>query len=154
MGLVPVALCYMTESKPRNEDAVFEAQLKEMLDDVSSYIETLSKEQKAKALTELEELLDKDRREHPRVPCSIPVSCATEAGVFEDLIRDIGAGGAFIKTAEAFSPGEEITLALSIPNLKEPLQITGQIVWRTSQGIGVKFASPLSKDLREIKESL
>jgi len=144
----------MTESKQKNDDAVFDSHLKEMLDDVSSYIETLSKEQKGKALAELEELLDKDRREHARVPCSIPVSCATEAGAFKDLIRDISAGGAFIRTAEAFSPGEEITLALSFSNLKAPLKITGQIVWRTSQGIGVKFASPLSEDLREIEALL
>ena len=141
----------MKESKPKNDDTVFEAHLKEMLDDVSSYIETLSKERKGKALKELEELLDRDRREYPRVPCSIPVSCTTGAGVSKDLIRDISAGGAFIRTSEAFSPGEEITLALSFPNLKEPLKITGQIVWRTSRGIGVKFASSLSKDLREIK---
>jgi uncharacterized protein (TIGR02266 family) len=131
-------------------DASFQAQLKEMLDDISAYIDGLSGEQKGEALTQLEELLDRDRREHPRVPCSIPVTCKTEGGVFKDFIGDISAGGAFIQTSETFSHGEHITLSLSFPDLKEPLKITGEVVWRAKQGIGVRFASPLSKDLKEI----
>jgi hypothetical protein len=124
-----------------------------MLEDVSSYIDNLSGEQKQKALTELEELLAKDRREHPRIPCSIPVTCETEDRVFEDFVKDISAGGAFVETSAAFSAGESISLIFSSPNLDEPIKVNGQIVWKARDGIGVKF-STISRELEAIILSL
>ena len=143
----------MTDPSQQSDESNPEARLKEMLEDVSAYIDNLSAEQKQRALSELEELLEQDRRENPRIPCSIPVTCETEHRVFEDFIRDISAGGAFVETSAAFSPGETISLTFSSPKLDEPIKITGQIVWKARKGIGVKFAT-LSKNLEAVILSL
>jgi hypothetical protein len=124
-----------------------------MLEEVSAYIDNLAGEEKQKALTELEELLQKDRREHPRIPCAIPVTCEIEDHVFEDFVKDISAGGAFVETSAAFSPGESISLTFSSSKLESPMKITGQIVWKARDGIGVKFSAP-NKDLEAVILSL
>ncbi|MDY6952463.1 MAG: PilZ domain-containing protein [Thermodesulfobacteriota bacterium] len=109
--------------------------------------------QSRRVLSFLETWEKRERRRDPRHSCSIPVVCATDDHVFEDLIKDISAGGAFVETTEAFLPGQDMTLTLSSPDLEEPIKIKGKVVWRHAQGIGVKFDTP-SKDLQAIILSL
>ncbi|MDY6989652.1 MAG: PilZ domain-containing protein [Thermodesulfobacteriota bacterium] len=109
--------------------------------------------QSRRVLGFLEAWEKRERRRDPRHSCSIPVTCATDDRVFEDLIRDISAGGAFIETSEAFSPGEDIALTFSSPDLEQPVKIKGKVMWRASQGIGVKFETA-SKDLQAMILSL
>jgi len=58
---------------------------------------------------------------------------------FRDFIKDVGEGGAFITTGQAFDVGKEITVILVLPTLERPLKINGEIVRISEEGIGVKF---------------
>ncbi|MDY6951315.1 MAG: PilZ domain-containing protein [Thermodesulfobacteriota bacterium] len=131
----------MKESTPQAEKASVQARLTHLLKEISSYVDHASEEERQRILISLEELWERNRRQHPRKPCSIPVTCATEDRVIQDFVKNISAGGAFIETTVAFSPGEHITLMFSSAEQEEPIKISGRIVWRVPEGIGVKFTT-------------
>jgi Tfp pilus assembly protein PilZ len=84
---------------------------------------------------------------------SIPTKVETW-GVFAKQIRNISAGGVFIRTSAVFSPGEHLELIFSIPNHNDPLRITGHVVWNSPDGVGLKFTQPLSPELVEVIEAI
>jgi hypothetical protein len=143
----------MKESDSRVEDPPLKARLTELLKEIAAYVDHASEEERRRILISLEEMWERDRRQHPRKPCSIPVTCATEDRVIQDFVRNISVGGAFIETSVAFSPGEHITLMFSTPEQEEPVKISGRIVWRVPEGIGVKFATA-SKEVEAVILSL
>jgi hypothetical protein len=57
------------------------------------------------------------------------------------MIRNIGAGGAFIDATNGVAEGQQITLAFWFPTLPRPTKIKGEIAWKCSHGFGVKFAT-------------
>jgi hypothetical protein len=81
----------------------------------------------------------KERRKHPRKPCSVVVEGASWDSAFNGCIKNMGGGGVFIETPSAFAVGEEITLIFSSPNHEEPIKIVGEIVWNAPGGLGVAF---------------
>jgi len=138
----------MTDSFQESPVSSFKSELEKLAQGISMIIENGSEEehrrlftllQSRRVLGFLETWEKRERRRDPRHSCAIPVTCATDDRIFEDLIRDISAGGAFIETSEAFLPGEDITLTFSSPDLEHPIKIKGKVMWRASQGIGVKF---------------
>ena len=129
------------------------ARLTDLLKEISAYLDNASEEERQRILISLEEMWERGRRQHPRKPCSIPVTCAAEDRVIKDFIKNISAGGAFIETSVAFSPGEHITLMFSSTEQEEPIKISGRIVWRVPEGIGVKFTTA-SRDLEAVILSL
>ncbi|MDY6987329.1 MAG: PilZ domain-containing protein [Thermodesulfobacteriota bacterium] len=135
----------MKESTPQAEKASVQTRLTDLLKEISSYVDHASEEERQRILISLEELWERNRRQHPRKPCSIPVTCATEDRVIQDFVKNISAGGAFIETAVPFSPGEHITLMFSSTEQEEPIKISGRIVWRVPEGIGVKFTTASSE---------
>jgi uncharacterized protein (TIGR02266 family) len=144
-------LMSLEELRP-SADSKLSAWLKDYLEenDFSKDIEEATADQKRRVLMLLEDLRASDRRRHVRKPCSIAV---TLDGVFTDFIRNISTGGVFIETSEAFQPGKHLALKFSLPDQKEPVEITGQIAWRSPEGVGVRFTA-VTKDLREMIESL
>jgi hypothetical protein len=152
----------MTDSFQQSCASSVKSGLAELAKGISMIIENGSEEeqrrlfsllQSHRVLSFLETWQKRERRRDLRYRCSIPVTCATEDRVFEDLVRDISAGGAFVETSEAFSPGQHITMTFSSPDLEQPIKITGEVMWRTAQGIGVKFKTA-SKDLEAMISSL
>jgi Tfp pilus assembly protein PilZ len=143
----------MRDSAEQSKASSVKARLKELLKEISDYVDNTSEEHQQRILIALEELWERDRRQHPRKPCSIPVTCSTADRVMKNFIKNISAGGAFIETSVPFSPGEHITLMLSATEQEEPIKITGRIVWRVPEGIGVKF-STASKELEAVILSL
>ena len=89
-------------------------------------------------------LLRKEKRLYRRVPCFLLVDYATQGSAYRAFVRDISADGAFIEANMPVPPGPEICLVISQPEDKNPVKITGQIVWSGEQGIGVRF-NPLSQ---------
>jgi|GEM_PF-1849469 hypothetical protein len=87
----------------------------------------------------------KEKRKHPRKPCSIVVDYASRDRAFRDYIRDISSGGVFIETSKEFSIGDEIMMTFSISSKQKPFKFTGQVVRITNQGIGVKFKKKFTK---------
>lgn len=92
-------------------------------------------------MTDPDQQLDKtkERRKHPRKPCFIAVEGATWDSAFHGFIKNIGAGGVFFETPQAFAVGQEITLTFSYPGHENPVKIVGEIVWNVPQGLAIKF---------------
>jgi len=134
----------MTDFVHQADESSVTARLKELLRDISPFIDNASEDQKQRLLSVLEESLPIDRRRDTRKPCSIAVTCATYR-VFTDFIKNISPGGAFIETSAPCLPGEHLTMMFSLPDQEEPVKITGKIVWRAPEGVGVKFTTA-SKD--------
>ena len=142
----------MTNSTQQSGETAVKARLKELLDDVSLFIDYASEEDQRRLLSSLEEFSRSERRKHPRRPCSIEVSLATWR-FFTERIRNISVGGVFVETSEAFSVGQHVKLMFSPPHRGEPVEINGQVAWIVPEGIGVRFTTT-SGDLEEIFASL
>ncbi len=98
------------------------------------------------------EIPRKDRREHPRKTCLMPVDYSVQGRQFRGYILDISAHGAFIETNGYFFSGQEIIMTYSVPPYQKPLRVTGEIVWSSQNGIGIKF-SQLSPHQTEVIKS-
>ena len=142
----------MEDSAHRSDESSVTARLKELLEDVAPLIDNASEDQKRKLLALLEESLPRDRRRHPRKECAIAVTCATYR-VFTDFIRNISPGGVFIETSAPCLPGDHLALMFSLPKEEEPVKVTGKIVWRAREGVGVKFTSA-DEDLEQMIDAL
>jgi hypothetical protein len=120
----------MTDSIPQSEKASLTGRLKELLTEVSSFIDNASEDQKQKLLSVLEDLRKSDRRKHSRKPCSITVNYSTSGDGFKGLVKDMSAGGMFILSIETdmvFSEGQEIVVNFpTLPNKHEPIELYGK----------------------------
>jgi len=84
-----------------------------------------------------------EKRSHKRKLYVSEVNYAINKCSFKDFIRDISAYGVFISTNETFNIGQELDLALPLPNNKKKLDIKGVIARISPEGIGVKFKTLL-----------
>lgn len=66
-------------------------------------------------------------------------------GVYEGLIKDIGVKGVFISTNEALKVEEVITVAIPSFGGNEKTKMSGEIVRKTADGLGVHFKSNLNE---------
>ena len=86
------------------------------------------------------QLLNKDRRSHPRLKCRATIELQTEEGgvpIFAN-ISDISLGGCYIETSTILSAGTKIKVGFSMDN---PALTTSGVVARLDpgSGIAVKF---------------
>ena len=99
---------------------------------------------------ELLALLDKwqhtGARKHNRKPWKIAVEYASGNRIYRDYIKDISNGGVFIETTTPFTVGQIIKMKFPLPNYQKLVKATGEIVWCSPQGIGVKFIKQPSKE--------
>lgn len=67
---------------------------------------------------------------------------------FADYTKNISRGGTFIATDRPLPEGTEFIFALGIPNMEEPLRLTGRVCWITKTeeatkgnpaGMGIEF---------------
>jgi uncharacterized protein (TIGR02266 family) len=152
----------MTDFPHQTDDPRVKAQLQRIVRDIGLFVDRASAEEQQTLLGllghgDLLELLQTrsgpDRRRSPRKACSLAVNYTSWEGAFKGLMRNISAGGMFIQTDKPLAVGQEITTTLSVSNNREPIKITGQIVWRVPDGIGVKFTAT-DKDLEEMIDNL
>ena len=148
----------MTDSIQQSEKASsLTGRLKELLTDISPFIDNASEDQKQKLLSVLDDLRKSDRRKHSRRPCSITVNYSTWGDSFKGLVKDINAGGMFILSIETdmvFSAGQEITVNFpTLPDKHEPIELYGKVAWTMPEGIGVKFKAE-DQNLEAMIESL
>jgi Tfp pilus assembly protein PilZ len=133
----------LTPLSQKLKDRSLTNRVKELLRDISPFVDNASEDQKRRLLILLEELRRTDRRRYPRKKYSAAVTYATLDRVFKAFVRNICDGGVFIETTEPLIPGEEITLTISFPNDIEPIKLAGEIVWSIEdRGIGVRFTTP------------
>ncbi len=143
----------MIDSPQESNEHAVKSELKELIENILTAIDQAPLEHQRSLLSSLRKWQKGERRRHTRKDCSIPVKVGTWQ-VFTEHIRNMSMGGVFIKTSASFSRGEQLTLIFSLPNKNSPLRITGHVVWNSSEGVGVEFTQHLSKELRQLIESL
>jgi len=120
---------------------------------ISQYIDEAPEPTQRRLLLLLEDVEASDRREYLRKPCSIEVTYATEDETFTDFIKNISVGGVFMQTTAPLSVGQEISLVFPFPSQEEPMKMTGEVVWKSPVGVGVRFIE-VSRSVQEVIESL
>ena len=78
-------------------------------------------------------------RRYSRKSCMISTDYVIESRNFEGFMLDINPAGAFIETNGAFTEGQQIQLAFTLPNNPGRLTLTGEILWNSKLGIGIRF---------------
>ncbi len=84
-----------------------------------------------------------ERRQHPRVPFILRVDYRALSR-YADSTENISAGGVFIRTEQKFAIGDKLTITLSFPQLLDPLEVAGQVIWVRSPrgelqgGVGIR----------------
>jgi len=79
-----------------------------------------------------------DKRIDPRVPYSGHIFFTTKSGFFEGELKNYSKHGLFIKTEEALTLGEIITVALPYVENKQ-IKFQAQILWRNNEGYGLEL---------------
>jgi hypothetical protein len=143
----------MADPAPKFDEQSLCAQLKELLEDMLSFVDSASEDEQRRLLRWLEGFKEDDRRRHVRKACSISASVGTWR-VFPESISNISCGGVFIKTSTPYLPGERLVLTLSPPNENLPIRITGRVVRQGPEGAAVEFTTPPSKELTAMVECL
>ncbi len=137
----PTDMDYLTDLM----DKMYDVQWLPFLKDVSNrtrlteVIEEMSDSQRQAFLNMVEEWKYTGRRKHRRKPCLMEVDYAVDDLAFKDFIKDISPDGAFIETHGRFSIGRDITMAFSAPSHDKPVKISGKIVRRVPNGMGIVF---------------
>ncbi len=99
----------------------------------------MSFEEQRALLEMLETRTDVEKRELPRRSSALVVTYTDACRRYEDLARDISAGGLFIETRERFVVGDQIGIAFRLPDVSTPIRLSGKIVHTSPTGIGVQF---------------
>ena len=85
------------------------------------------------------------KRKYPRRSTLIDITYASDQrGFFEDIIRNISAGGLYIETNLLSELGQKLTMTFSHPDSGDPIKVKGKVIRADSEGIGIKFDKPLS----------
>ncbi len=91
---------------------------------------------------------ESDRRTNDRHAIELKVEYKRLNTFFADYTKNISKGGTFIRTDKPLDIGTEFVFALSIPQLTEPVRLTGRVIWTTSiekatedspPGMGIRF---------------
>jgi len=92
-----------------------------------------------------------DKRRLPRKDCLINVNMMLQGPNYNSYILDINQNGAYIETNESFAVGQHMKLTFASPNSRKPLDITGEIIRKDGQGIGIKFQNLSDLELQTIR---
>ncbi len=112
-------------------------------------INRLSEDQLQIVLSKIEELPFKENRKQLRKRCPLKIDFTVKDNQVKGCIHDISYSGVFIETDLPFSIGSGVAIEFSIKGLNDPMKILGEIVRKTSRGIGVSF-----KNLSEVQEQI
>ena len=104
----------------------------------------MSLEERRVLLKEIEDRQGQGKRQFPRTRFRGDVHFAARNRFFRGFIQNISSNGAFIETREAFSVGQPITLAFSLPNGQDHIKIKGEVVRILAPGIGVRFDATIN----------
>lgn len=84
-----------------------------------------------------------NRQEHPRRTSYIIAEYTVKEGTHRDVIKNIGAGGLFIKTSRKVSLRQAIALEFPLFHFDKIIKITGQVIRRDHDGFAVEFDEPV-----------
>ena len=103
----------------------------------------------------LEEMVEEsgngDKRKTPRKDCLINVNMRLQGPRYNSYILDINQHGAYIETNEAFTIGQQMKLTFASPNSRQPFNVTGEVIRRDPQGVGIKFQNLSTLEMETIR---
>jgi len=104
-------------------------------------ITSMSEDERIQLLEKVEEWKMNNKRRHNRKSYLMPADYVIQDNESKGLVKDISAGGAFLKPNEvkSLSIGQEILLVIPYPDNRRNVRIKGEIVRIDSQGVGIKF---------------
>jgi uncharacterized protein (TIGR02266 family) len=73
--------------------------------------------------------MSRREREHPRYPIRLAVRYPSARSLLGDYTRSVSKGGASIESERNLSIGTEFVFEMSSPELPEPVEIKGKVVW-------------------------
>jgi type IV pilus assembly protein PilZ len=77
---------------------------------------------------------EEDRRDGLRVPIELKVEYKKLNTFFADYTKNICKGGTFIRTKKPLDVGTVFVFRLTVPKLKEPIAIRGEVKWVKRDG--------------------
>jgi len=117
-------------------------------DGLSKLISYLSDAERQKLLESLDKWYQSkitEKRKHPRKRMLRYVDCSGHHCKFSDFMRNISAGGLFIETKTPVFIDQELTMTFTLPDVENPFNVTGKVVWANPKGIGVKLYDTISE---------
>ena len=79
------------------------------------------------------------RREHPRFPIRLAVRYPSARSLLGDYTRSISKGGVAIDSERNLEIGTEFVFEMSAPELPEPIEVHGKVVWTRPTGTPGKY---------------
>jgi Tfp pilus assembly protein PilZ len=98
------------------------------------------------------------KRRYRRVPAELRVDwrLPSETRRRVCVIDDIGAGGAFLRTADPLDEGTPLVVEITPPGATMPHAIEGRVAWRRqtpgAEGLGIEFRFRDTAGLRRLRE--
>jgi Tfp pilus assembly protein PilZ len=83
--------------------------------------------------------LKTEKRQYPRKTSYIIVEYTVLEGTFRDIIKNIGAGGLFIRTDRKIAVGQPVATHFPLFDFDNIIHVHGRVVRRDSDGIAVTF---------------
>jgi Tfp pilus assembly protein PilZ len=94
-----------------------------------------------------------DKRENFRNTCLIYTEYIIQDQKFNGFILDINLNGAYIETDEEFIVGNDVRLLFHNPFIKQQITLSGEIIWNSPSGMGVRFRN-IASIKRHLKQFL
>jgi uncharacterized protein (TIGR02266 family) len=86
-----------------------------------------------------------ERRGQTRVPMVAEVQIAGTPELQHGIARNLSRGGIFVEAERAADPETEVALSFDLPDSKQPIRPTAQVIWcrertaRSAAGMGLRF---------------
>ena len=94
-----------------------------------------------------------ERRRGVRLPYQVAVSCVRGEDRFLATSMNLGEGGIALETSDPAVVNDVLTLEFSIPDVKRPIKVTGQIRVKDPSGrTSIEFIDPLESGRDLIRE--
>lgn len=107
-----------------------------------------------------------EKRGHPRTPVELKVTYKRLNTFFHDYTRNISKGGTFIRTPKPLDVGTEFLFKLLVPELLDPLTLTGRVQWVVAEedagkegehpepGMGIQFLYESDEDKLKVESTV
>ena len=124
---------------------------------------------------ESQDIQDRERRRHRRVPARVPVRISTIEPerdpwtgrpffrATEETSGNLSPGGAFVRTAEPLKPGRRVLLEFHLPQ-GQPVEAIGRVAWTRrvlapderehDGGVGIEFTGGVPDQLAQLNAFL
>ena len=116
-----------------------ESELRQRID---SFIDQMPLDGQRALLLLLETKFNADRREHQRKPYVVDIEYRSEGEDYQDITRDISAGGLSIDTRDNrrnFRIGQELLVTIPDSQYSKQYTVRALVVRISDQEIGIKF---------------